>query len=729
MLVKMAVVRRHWYRIFYIVLKACAYDPADRYSSAAEMLKDLNDEEPVVTPPPVKVEKKEIPVNAEPEKKEHVLRFIDDDGMLLASIVYNDGEKIAPPEVKEKQENGVIFEFDKWVPDVPDTAMQSMEFKAVYKKKVVPYIPPENPGVGGHKSKSVNKKVIAVAAAVMLAVGAFTAITFSGTNDKDVATKDPLMQDSVVEEENISQDSNISAEQGVKIEKVTLNSSSMTLIKGQNATLDFFVSPDGVKYSNARWTSADSSIVSVSNGKITALKSGKTKVSVEVEGKKAECVIEVTEKEISSVKISSEAQKKSYFVGDTISTKGLSLKVTYNNGDTETVSSGFGTQYDFSKSGTKQVVITYGNKNVTYNVEVKAPALSAISIASTPSKTNLSIGEAVSTSGLSLKLTYNNGSEKVVNSGFDYSPKSFSSSGKQTVTVKYEGKTTQFTVNIKEKQVVKMSISGGDRSYHIGDNFDSSGITVKVTYDDGSTEKVDISQCTLSNTKLRTSEGTHEIGVSYKGYSMTMNVQVFSPSVRIGVGNTGSGKMQLSALVIPEDGASVTWSSSDSSCVSISQSGMATAVGAGTAKITAKIKYNGVTYTDSVSLTVSESVQKTAGEIVESSTEMSTSDSLVYLRTDSKVTGYVYSHYCGYVNGVWNVDSCWVNDGSHYHTLETSSELAAGWIDGDRGGRAYEVKVGPGCTYNSTAWWLEGYKYSYTYVYQKYSLSSTLYFD
>lgn len=77
--------------------------------------------------------------------------------------------------------------------------------------------------------------------------------------------------------------------------------------------------------------------------------------------------------------------------------------------------------------------------------------LTAISIASMPQKTVYYIGDALDTSGLTITATYSNGSTKKVADGFTVSGFNSTSAGTKTITVSFGGKTSSFTVTVKEK--------------------------------------------------------------------------------------------------------------------------------------------------------------------------------------------------------------------------------------------------------------------------------------
>lgn len=76
---------------------------------------------------------------------------------------------------------------------------------------------------------------------------------------------------------------------------------------------------------------------------------------------------------LSSIAVASNPTRTTYNVGETFDTSGLTLKATYSNGSTKTISSGFTPSYDFSTSGSQKVTISYGGKSTSLTVTVLLP--------------------------------------------------------------------------------------------------------------------------------------------------------------------------------------------------------------------------------------------------------------------------------------------------------------------------------------------------------------------
>lgn len=184
-------------------------------------------------------------------------------------------------------------------------------------------------------------------------------------------------------------------------------------------------------------TYADGSTKTISSGYTTSYdfsSAGTKKVTVTYGGKSTSFNVTVSSVTVSSIAIASNPTKTVYNVGDTLNTSGLKLKVTYSNGTTSTISSGFQTSYDFSSSGTKKVTVTYGGKSTSFNVTVNS-ILSAIYVTTAPMTLVYENGSAFNPAGMVIKATYNDGTSKNI-TGYKTSY-DFSTVGDKNVTISY----------------------------------------------------------------------------------------------------------------------------------------------------------------------------------------------------------------------------------------------------------------------------------------------------
>ena len=108
-------------------------------------------------------------------------------------------------------------------------------------------------------------------------------------------------------------------------------------------------------------------------------------VTVNYGGKTATFTVNVQDVTLSGIAIASNPTKTSYYVGDTLDTTGLKLTATYNNGTTQTITSGFTcTPTALSTAGAQTVTVNYGGKTATFTVNVELPVLPFVTLTFDP---------------------------------------------------------------------------------------------------------------------------------------------------------------------------------------------------------------------------------------------------------------------------------------------------------------------------------------------------------
>ena len=303
---------------------------------------------------------------------------------------------------------------------------------------------------------------------------------------------------------------------------------------GLNGTvkLSANVMPSNATNKAVTWSSRNTSVATVSSdGTVKAVGYGTTVITATtVNGLTSNCTINVKKEEVTSLTIATQPTKTNYYVGDTLNTAGLTLKAAYNNGTTQTITSGFTcTPTALSTAGVQTVTVNYGGKTATFAVNVQDVTLSGIAIASNPTKTSYYVGDTLDTTGLKLTATYNNGTTQTITSGFTCTPTALSTAGVQTVTVNYGGKTATFAVNVQDVTLSGIAIASNPTktSYYVGDTLDTTGLKLTATYNNGTTQTI-TGGFTCTPTAL-TSAGVQTVTVNYGGKTATFTVSVELP--------------------------------------------------------------------------------------------------------------------------------------------------------------------------------------------------------
>ncbi len=318
-------------------------------------------------------------------------------------------------------------------------------------------------------------------------------------------------------------------------------------------------------------------------GSVDMSSSGTKTVTVSYGGISTSFQITVSPVLVSKVEINTMPDKLTYYRDDVIDTAGLTLLVTYNNGNTITVSSGFNVNFDFSTAGTKTIAVTYLGNTLTYTAEVlplyyaafKANGTVIAAIKFYPNTTSISEPAIPQKQGYTAKWeTYTlNGQDVTINA--IYTPvvytATFIAGGKTVASVPY----TVETKTITEPAVpAKEGFSGSWQSYKLA----IGGVTINAVYTENHATDVEI---TASATSV--------------AYNETIT---------------------LSAEVTPSDAANqnVVWKSSDTSVATVDENGTVTGKGKGTAIISATVTDgegnpvldgDGNNITDTIEITVS----------------------------------------------------------------------------------------------------------------------------
>ena len=188
--------------------------------------------------------------------------------------------------------------------------------------------------------------------------------------------------------------------------------------------------------------------------------------------------------------------KTTYYLGDSFDTSNSTVTVVYENGTTKNVAldiamlSGF----DPNVLGEQILTVRYENASTYIKVNVITPPVYSLEIYSTTHKTEYVVGESFSVDGLTMLVTYSNGRTAVVPveesmvSGFDST-----TAGQKRIVVMYGNKTCTMAVEILNKSIMEMQLVPPKKLlYIVGETLTFDGGYFFISYNDNSTEKVDL---------------------------------------------------------------------------------------------------------------------------------------------------------------------------------------------------------------------------------------------
>ena len=315
---------------------------------------------------------------------------------------------------------------------------------------------------------------------------------------------------------------NVKAKSVTKIEVTSPN--KLEYIEGQG--LDLSGGKVKVFYDNG--TSEEISLTDDMISGYDASIVGKQTITVTYKGKTATFEINVKAKSVTKIEVTS-PNKLEYIEGQGLDLSGGKVKVFYDNGTSEEISltDDMISGYDASIVGKQTIIVTYQGKTATFDVNVIEKVITKIEMNSLPNKVNYLVDQKFEINGATIKVYYNDGSEEIVNVDSNmFNVPNMSKIGNQTIIVNYGGLTTSFEILINDKTLVNISVSTlPDKTEYIeGQGLDVTGGKLLLTYDNGSSEIIDITlaMCSVDMSK----PGQVNVSVTYNGFTVTYPILI-----------------------------------------------------------------------------------------------------------------------------------------------------------------------------------------------------------
>ena len=438
---------------------------------------------------------------------------------------------------------------------------------------------------------SNNTSVATVANGVVTALNAGTAIITATTEDGGkTATCEIIVK--------------------TKVTGVSLDKSDATLYEGENLSLIATIVPDNATNKNVAWKSSNTSVATVVDGVVSALKAGVATITVTTEdgGKTATCNVTVKAK-VASVSLNK--SEASLYEGETVSliatitpSNATNKNVIWSSSDTS-VATVLNGKVTALKAGTTSITVTTedGGKTATCNVTVKAKVV-GVSL----NRTAVTLYEGESFTLIATITPENATNKNVIWSSSNTSVATVANGeitalevGSATITVTTEdgGKMATCTVTVNEKiyPVEGVSLNQSTATLYEGESLSltatitpSNATNKNVTWKSSNTSVATVVDGVVTAVKAGTATitATTEDGGKMATCNITVNAKVASISLdKTEVSLTEGDTTTLTASISPSNAVNknVTWSSSNPTVATVSN-GKVTALKAGTATIT-----------------------------------------------------------------------------------------------------------------------------------------------
>ncbi len=399
----------------------------------------------------------------------------------------------------------------------------------------------------------------------------------------------------------------------IAVSAVTLDSTSITLVEGDSQTLTATISPSNAENQKVLWSSSNSSVATVKEGVVTAIKPGSATITVKSDdgGKIATCEVTVNAKVYPVTSIALDRTSHEMTEGDeftltaTINPSNATNKnVSWKSSNTSvaTVSNGKVTAV---KAGSATITVTTedGGKTATCEVTVNAKVYPVTGVSLDKTSHEMTEGDEVT---LIATINPSNATNKNVSWKSSNTSVATVSNGKVTavksgtaiitVTTEDGGKTAtcEVTVIIPVKSVslnlTKLTLEKGNEETLIATinptnasnqylSWSSSNTSVATVSENGVVYAVNSGTATITVKTHNGKQATCLITVPTRVTGVTLN----TTSLRINIGET----IKLTATVKPSNATnkSVTWSSDNNEVALVDQNGNVKGLSKGIATI------------------------------------------------------------------------------------------------------------------------------------------------
>ena len=450
-------------------------------------------------------------------------------------------------------------------------------------------------------------------------------VTWS-TSDSNVATVDENGKVTAVKEGSAS----ITAKAGeqsatckvavsknvVAVTGISLNKTTLTLTEGDSETLVATVTPDDATDKTVTWSSSDSAVATVDNGKVTAVKEGTATITAKAGEKSATCsvsvsknVIAVTEITLNKTSLSLKEDESETLVATVKPDDATDKTVTWSTSDSNVATVDESGKVAAIKEGSATITAKAGEQSATCKVAVSKNVVAVTGISL--NKTTLTLTEGESET-LVATVTPDDATDKTVTWSSSDSAVATVDNGKvtavkegtATITAKAGDKSATCTVTVNKNVIAVTSVTLNKTELTLTEG-DSETLTATVKPDDATDKTV---TWTSSNASIATVDANGKVTAVKEGSAtitakagdksstcmVTVNKKVVAvTSVTLNKTEltlTEGGSETLTATVKPDDATdkTVTWTTSDASIATVDANGKVTAIKEGTATVTAK---------------------------------------------------------------------------------------------------------------------------------------------
>ncbi|MEG2419278.1 MAG: bacterial Ig-like domain-containing protein, partial [Eubacterium sp.] len=313
-------------------------------------------------------------------------------------------------------------------------------------------------------------------------------------------------------------------------------------------------------------------------------------------------------------------------VGKTFDYAGVIVTTNYNNGKpdagTALTREMLATSIDTNTVGIKNYTVSQNGQTATLTVDVKEKELTGITISKTPMPTEFVEGTTFSASGGKLELTYDNGTTEAVDitSAMVTGP-DMTKVGKAKATVTYDQFSVIYDVTITAKSVESIAMLAIPKTDYIeGQALDITGGKITVTYDNGTSDSIDMTADMVSGFDSSKPVQSQTLTVTKDGKTTTYTISIRAKALTaITVGQTPQTDYFVSDILNLKEGTLIRHYDNDTTDELAMTDKDVSAAGFDSkeaGKKTVTLTYNGKTTTYQVTIMTKERMEKLSGDIL-----------------------------------------------------------------------------------------------------------------
>lgn len=223
-----------------------------------------------------------------------------------------------------------------------------------------------------------------------------------------------------------------------------------------------------------------------------------------------------------TIELVPEFTKITYFVGDNISINGEQIKVTYNNGNEETLPVKIDMISDFSTSvaGEFEFKIEYKSISLSVTYTVSNVEIVSMTLSKPFNKTTYYSGQSIDVSGAEITIVYNNGKEEILPVTLDMVKANTGVEGEnKKMSIKYNGSIIYAYYTVIDRQI---SPTPESVAYSVNDEYTTGDIKLQVIYNFGaSQETIDVTAEMITGFDTSVA-GEKTLTITYDGVTLSI---------------------------------------------------------------------------------------------------------------------------------------------------------------------------------------------------------------